>query len=50
MAVLQVPFQKDATAPVLSFLAPRPEDEVNGLISLAGRVEEAGKLARVEVS
>lgn len=50
VAVLQVPFQRDSTAPVLSFLAPRPEDEVNGLISLAGRVEEAGKLARVEVS
>jgi hypothetical protein len=46
----QVAFTKDSTAPTLVLLAPRPQDPVNGLTSLIGRAQDAGRIARVEVS
>jgi hypothetical protein len=49
-AVAEVPFQKDVTAPILSILSPRPQDEVNGLVTVAGRVDDAGVAALIEAS
>jgi len=46
----QVVFHKDGTAPTLTFIAPRPQDEVNGVTTLIGRAEDAGRIIRVEVS
>jgi hypothetical protein len=50
IAARQVAFQKDTTAPVLSLTVPRPEDPVNGLTSLIGSAEDAGRIVRIEVS
>ncbi|MCX7030356.1 MAG: Ig-like domain-containing protein [Spirochaetes bacterium] len=49
-AVTEVPFHKDVTAPVLSILSPRPQDEVNGLVTIVGRADDAGAIALVEAS
>jgi hypothetical protein len=46
----EVPFLKDATPPVLSILSPRPQDEVNGLVTIAGWADDAGAVALVEGS
>jgi len=49
-ALAEIPFQKDTTGPVLSIVSPRPQDEVNGLVTVAGRVDDAGAIALVEAS
>lgn len=49
-SVMQVPFRKDLTAPVLSILSPRPQDAVNGLVTVAGSAIDAGAIALVEAS
>jgi hypothetical protein len=48
--IRQVAFHKDATTPTLALLTPRPQEAVNGLTSLVGRAEDAGRIARIEVS
>ena len=48
--IRQVAFHKDSVAPELVLLAPRAQDPVNGLTSLIGRAEDAGRIAQVEVS
>ena len=45
-----IPFQKDTTGPVLSIVSPRPQDEVNGLVTIAGRVDDDGAVSLVEAS
>jgi hypothetical protein len=49
-ALRQVAFHKDSVPPELLLLAPRAQDPVNGLTSLIGRAEDAGRIVRVEVS
>lgn len=50
VSATEVPFRKDLTAPVLSILSPRPQDAVNGLVTVAGRADDAGPIALVEAS
>ena len=45
-----IPLLRDGTAPVLTLIAPGPEDELNGQITLVGRVEDQGKITRIEFS
>jgi hypothetical protein len=45
-----VPLLRDSAAPVLTLITPGPEDELNGQITLAGRVEDQGKITRIEFS
>jgi hypothetical protein len=46
----QIPFLRDNLAPGIVFVAPRAQDEVNGLITIVGRIEDAGDVAMVEVT
>ena len=47
----QVAFHKDSVGPDAGRCwPPAPQDPVNGLTSLIGRAEDAGRIARVEVS
>jgi hypothetical protein len=48
--IRQAVFHKDTAAPTLALLAPRPQDPVNGLTSLIGLAEDAGRIVQVEVS
>jgi len=50
VSIAEVPFWKDSTAPVVSLIAPRPEDPVNGLVTIVGSALDAGRIALVEVS
>jgi hypothetical protein len=45
-----LPFQKDGIAPALQLIAPQADEEVNGLTTVVGRVEDAGRDTLVEVS
>jgi len=45
-----VPLLRDSTGPILTLITPGPEDELNGQITLAGRVEDQGKITRIEFS
>jgi hypothetical protein len=50
VALLPVPLLVDRTPPRISLIAPREEDELNGLVSLAGTVEDEGRVTRVELT
>jgi hypothetical protein len=43
-----IPLLRDSVSPVLTITAPGPEDELNGQITLVGRVEDAGKITGIE--
>ena len=45
-----IPLYRDTIAPVLTVVAPQPEDELNGQITLVGQVEDAGRVVRIELS
>ncbi len=49
-AIERIPLYKDITRPLLTLVAPGTEDELNGLITLVGQVEEEGRIAAVEYS
>jgi hypothetical protein len=49
-ALQSIPVYKDTVAPLPVLLAPGAQDELNGLISLVGRVEEEGRVQRIEFS
>jgi hypothetical protein len=41
---------KDSVVPTISFISPRPDEEIGGAFLLSGMVADAGALARVELS
>lgn len=42
---LYLPFRKDSTAPEISFVSPRPDDKVNGLITVTATALDSGEIA-----
>jgi hypothetical protein len=50
VSLAQVPFHRDTLAPGLVFAAPRADQEVNGLTTIVGHVEDEGEAALVEVT
>lgn len=49
-ALSVVPFLRDTLAPGIVFVAPRSDQEVNGLVTIVGRIEDEGDVAVVEVT
>jgi hypothetical protein len=45
-----IPFRKDSLPPAIQLVTPRAVDEVNGLITIIGRVEDDGIIESVEFS
>ncbi len=50
VSVARVPFHRDSLAPGIVFLAPRADQEVNGLTTIVGRIEDEGEAVLVEVT
>jgi hypothetical protein len=50
VSVVKVPFHRDTLAPGIVFLAPRADQEVNGLTTIVGRIEDEGETVLVEVT